>query len=66
MNKQEEKKKELRLLGRDIAIREQKIVAEWKNANPDMVRGECNTPEMKALREEEIKRYREILRKYKN
>ena len=36
-----------------------------REENPNIKRGICNTPEMKALREEEKKKYFEILEKYK-
>lgn len=59
---------ELQEFGEDIASRKEKIVEEWRAdpAHKNITRGEINTPEMKALRAEFIRRYREILAKYKD
>mgnify|MGYP000224816204 FL=1 len=36
---------------------EKEIIKKWKEANPHMIIGECNTPEMKALIKEWKERY---------
>lgn len=56
---------ELNELGRDIAARDEAIVAEYKRTHDLPSRGVIETPERKALREEERRRYGEILEKYK-
>ena len=66
MGDNEEKEKELIELSKDIAKRRKVIVEKWLADKPHIIRGECNTPEMKALEQEEVRRYGEILEKYKN
>ena len=66
MGDNEEMKKELIELGKDIAKRRKVIVEKWLADKPHLIRGECNTPEMKALEQEAVRRYGEILEKYKN
>ena len=59
---------ELDALSSEIAARKKVVSDAWKATLPDpkRMRGECNTPEMRALREEEKRRFGEILEKYKN
>ena len=58
----EAEKAELLALGKDYAVRSEKILEEWKKG----YRYErCNTPEMRALEAEVKRRYGEILEKYK-
>lgn len=59
-----EKDKELLALGKEVRRRRKAIVEKWKAENPNMARGECNTPEMRALEQEAMARYGEILKKY--
>lgn len=66
MGDNEEMKKELIELGKDIAKRRKVIVEKWLADKPHLIRGECNTPEMRALRQEYKERYFEIVEKYKN
>ena len=66
MDDNEEKEKELIELSKDIAKRRKVIVEKWLADKPHIIRGECNTPEMKALEQEAVRRYGEILEKYKN
>ncbi len=57
---------ELLALGKDYAVRSEEIIKEWrKTITGVMIRGECNTPEMRALEAEVKRRYGEILEKYK-
>lgn len=48
MNKKMEM--ELSNLDKEMVEREKEIIKKWKEANPHMIIGECNTPEMRALR----------------
>lgn len=57
---------EFKKLDREMNKREKAIVDKWRADNPYMIRGECNTPEMRALRQEYKERYFEIVEKYKN
>lgn len=62
----EAEKAELLALGKDYAVRSEEIIKEWrKTITGVMIRGECNTPEMRALEAEVKRRYGEILEKYK-
>lgn len=62
----EAEKAELLALGKDYAVRSEKIIKEWrKTITGVMIRGECNTPEMLALEAEVKRRYGKILEKYK-
>ena len=61
-NKQLEYKK----LDKEMVEREKKIIKKWKETNPHMIIGECNTPEMKALTREWYDRFMEIKEKYKD
>lgn len=60
----EEELAELKALDHEYAIRERKISKAWLAAHPGISRGECNTPEMRALREEIRQEYGQILEKY--
>ena len=60
----EEELAELKALDHEYAIRERKISKAWLAAHPGVSRGECNTPEMRALREEKKQKYFEIVEKY--
>lgn len=64
MNKKMEM--ELSNLDKEMVEREKKIIKKWKEANPHMIIGECNTPEMKALIKEWKERCFKIARKYKD
>lgn len=64
MNKKMEM--ELSNLDKEMVEREKEIIKKWKEANPHMIRGECNTPEMKALIKEWKERCFKIARKYKD
>lgn len=57
---------EFKKLDREMNKREKAIVDKWLADKPHLVRGECNTPEMRALRQEYKERYFEIVEKYKN
>ena len=57
---------EFKKLDREMNKREKAIVDKWLADKPHIIRGECNTPEMKALEQEAVRRYGEILEKYKN
>ena len=46
--------------------REDEIIKKWRAGLPEMMRGECNTPEMRALRKEWYDRFMEIKEKYKD
>lgn len=62
----EEEKAELLELGKDYAMRSEKILKEWKKELKKGYRYErCNTPEMLALEAEVKRRYGKILEKYK-
>lgn len=60
----EARKAELLKLGRKSRIRGKAITEAWLAAHPGISRGECNTPEMRALREEIRQEYGQILEKY--
>lgn len=64
MNKKMEM--ELSNLDKEMVEREKEIIKKWKEANPHMIIGECNTPEMKALIKEWKERCFKIARKYKD
>lgn len=57
---------ELHELSLEMNTKDEEIVKKWRSENPYIVRGECNTPEMRALREERKNRYFAIIEKYKN
>lgn len=57
---------EFKKLDREMNKREKAIVDKWLADKPHVIRGECNTPEMCALRQEYKERYFEIVEKYKN
>ena len=57
---------EFKKLDREMNKREKAIVDKWLADKPHLIRGECNTPEMRALRQEYKERYFEIVEKYKN
>lgn len=57
---------EFKKLDREMNKREKAIVDKWLADKPHIIRGECNTPEMCALRQEYKERYFEIVEKYKN
>lgn len=61
----EKQEKELNKISKEFWKKEKAILEKWREDNPNIKRGICNTPEMKALREEEKKKYFEILEKYK-
>ncbi len=61
----EKQEKELNKISKEFWKKEKAILEKWREENPNIKRGICNTPEMKALREEEKKKYFEILEKYK-
>ena len=60
----EARKAELLKLGQKSRIQEKAITESWLAAHPGISRGECNTPEMRALREEVRQEYGRILEKY--
>ncbi len=62
----ENRKIEFSKLDKEMMGREKEIIKKWKEANPHMIIGECNTPEMKALRKEWKERYAAIVEKYKD
>lgn len=64
MNKKMEM--ELSNLDKEMVEREKEIIKKWKEANPHMIIGECNTPEMQALIKEWKERCFKIARKYKD
>lgn len=64
MNKKMEM--ELSNLDKEMAEREDEIIKKWRAGLPNTMRGECNTPEMVALRKECKERYFKIVEKYKD
>lgn len=62
----ENRKIEFSKLDKEMMEREKEIIKKWKEANPHMIIGECNTPEMKALIKEWKERYADIVEKYKD
>lgn len=62
----EEELAELKALDHEYAIRERKISKAWLAAHPGVSRGECNTPEMRALREEKNKNTLKLWRNTKS
>lgn len=62
----ENRKIEFSKLDKEMMAREKEIIKKWKEANPHMIIGECNTPEMKALIKEWKERYEAIVEKYKD
>lgn len=64
MNKKMEM--ELSNLDKEMVEREDEIIKKWRAGLPEMMRGECNTPEMVALRKEWKERYFKIVEKYKD
>lgn len=62
----ENRKIEFSRLDKEMMEREKEIIKKWKEANPHMIIGECNTPEMKALIKEWKERYAAIVEKYKD
>lgn len=66
MDKQKQKTAELHALSVEMASREQAIVDEYKRTHNLPSRGVIDTPERRALRAEEKRRFIEILEKYKD
>lgn len=64
MNKKMEM--ELSNLDKEMVEREDEIIKKWRAGLPNTMRGECNTPEMKALIKEWKERCFKIARKYKD
>lgn len=64
MNKN--KQLEYEKLDEEMIKREDEIIKKWRAGLPEMMRGECNTPEMRALRKEWYDRFMEIKEKYKD
>ena len=63
---EKEKSEELSALGRYYSKRSEAIIKEWRKTLPGTsYYGQCNTPEMKALKAELNRRYFEIPEKYK-
>lgn len=62
----EEQIAEFEKLDKETNQRERAILEKWRANNPNIKRGICNTPEMKALRQEYKEKYFAILEKYKN
>lgn len=63
---EKEKSEELSALGRYYSKRSEAIIKEWRKTLPGTsYYGQCNTPEMKALKAELKRRYFEIQEKYK-
>lgn len=60
----EARKAKLLKLGQKSRIQGKAITESWLAAHPGISRGECNTPEMRALREEVRQEYGRILEKY--
>ena len=66
MTREEERDIELSALSSDICKRDEAIVVEYKRTHKLPSRGVIDTPERRALRAEEIRRYGEIMEKYKD
>lgn len=66
MDKNEQEMAELHELSIEMAAREEAIVQEYKRTHALPSRGVIDTPERRALREEEKRRYMEITERYKN
>nr|UWD73980.1 MAG: hypothetical protein [Bacteriophage sp.] len=63
---EKEKSEELSALGKYYSNRSEAIIKEWRKTLPGTsYYGQCNTPEMKALKAELKRRYFEIQEKYK-
>lgn len=63
---EKEKSEELSTLGKYYSNRSEAIIKEWRKTLPGTsYYGQCNTPEMKALKAELKRRYFEIQEKYK-
>lgn len=65
MDKNEQKTKELLALSKEMAEREEALVQEYKRTHVLPSRGVIDTPERRALRAEEKRRFIEICEKYK-
>lgn len=59
-------REELLAAGKKYAELSKEIIKKWRAGLPEMMRGECNTPEMRALRKEWYDRFMEIKEKYKD
>lgn len=65
MSKIEQKTRELLALSKEMAEREEALVQEYKRTHTLPSRGVIDTPERRALRAEEKRRFIEICEKYK-
>lgn len=61
----EKQEKELNKISKEFWKKEKAILEKWREENPNIKRGICNTPEMKALRQEYKEKYFAIVEKYK-
>lgn len=61
----EEQIAEFEKLDKETNQKERAILEKWREENPNIKRGICNTPEMKALRQEYKEKYFAIVEKYK-
>ena len=66
MTRKEKRDAELVAMSTDISRRKKVIVEEYKRTHKLPSRGVIDTPERRALRAEEIRRYGEIMEKYKD
>ena len=66
MSKAEEKKSELLALGKEMTRRDDEIIAAYKKTHKLPSRGVIDTPERRAVRAEEKRRFIEICEKYKD
>ncbi len=65
MTKAEQRDAELLALGKDIAHRRESIITEYKKTHVLPSRGRILAPELLELEKEEVRRFREIINKYK-
>ncbi len=66
MTKDEQKKAELKKLAEHFNPLYEKLINEYKNTHKLPSRGVIDTPELKALKQEELRQFKEILNKYKD
>ncbi len=66
MTKEEQKRIELKKLADQFTPLYDKIVDEYKKTHKMPSRGVIDTPELRALKQEELRRFKEVWDKYKD
>ena len=66
MTKEEQKRIELKKLAEEFNPLHEKLIDEYKKTHKIPSRGVIDTPKLRALRKEELRRFKEILDKYKD